>query len=101
MTVHELKMLLENRQKIFLLDVREPDEWNFARIGGTNIPLGELSQRYEEIPHNSPIVCICHHGIRSAQAVQFLRSTGFEEIHNLSGGIDRWSKEIDPKIPTY
>lgn len=97
----ELKTLLDQKKSFILLDVREPEEWKIANIGGILIPLHEITQRYEELDPQSEIVVLCHHGIRSAQATAFLRSQGYHRARNLSGGIDRWSCEVDPKIPRY
>ena len=84
------------------LDVRERWEFAHCRIeGSVNIPLGELTGRYEEIDGERPIVCICHHGIRSLQAAWFLEHAGCIDVVNLAGGIDAWSRQVDASIPTY
>lgn len=90
----------ERAAEIFLLDVREPEERAFAHVGGMHIPLGELTQRVGELPERE-IVVYCHHGVRSLQAAAFLRQAGFAQARSMSGGIDRWSLEIDTKIPRY
>ena len=85
----------------FLLDVRQPEEYETARIeGAVLIPLAELPGRLSELPKDRPLVVMCHHGMRSAHAVHHLREAGFD-AHNLSGGIDSWSRDIDPAVPTY
>ncbi len=87
-----------------LLDVRQPEEHAFAALANsTLIPLGELMMRIAEIEDwkDDEIVVYCHHGIRSAQAVAQLRAMGFADVHNLSGGIDRWTSDVDPKLPRY
>jgi rhodanese-related sulfurtransferase len=85
-----------------LLDVREGWEVATAQIaGGTHIPLREVPQRSAELDDDAEIVCICHHGGRSAQAGMFLESRGFGKIYNLQGGIDAWSRQVDPTVPTY
>ena len=85
-----------------LIDVREPNEHAFARIDGARlIPLRTLPQRSEDLDRETEMVVFCHHGMRSAQAVAFLRSRGFSRARNLAGGIDRWSVDVDPAVPRY
>lgn len=104
MTPHELNEKLSSAQPPRLLDVRQPDEHAFVSLpNSTLIPLGELFPRVDEIEEwrEEEVVVYCHHGIRSAQAVTQLRSLGFTNVHNLAGGIDRWTTEVDPKLPRY
>ena len=89
-----------------LLDVREP--WEFAlaavRIDGLrtlHIPMNEVPGRLAELDAAQPVVCICHHGMRSAQVVAFLERQGFEAAYNLAGGIDAWSEQVDTRVPRY
>ncbi|MFC5430266.1 rhodanese-like domain-containing protein [Paraburkholderia denitrificans] len=85
-----------------LLDVREPWEIETAQIAGCVwIPMNEIPARSEELDDEAPIVCVCHHGRRSASVAMFLESRGFTKVFNLQGGIDAWSREVDPKVPTY
>lgn len=87
-----------------LLDVREPWEHELAAIEGSLLlPLGSVALRAEdELPEKeAPIVIYCHHGIRSMQACAILAALGFHSVFNLTGGIDRYSAEVDPSIPTY
>ncbi|MGI4983446.1 MAG: rhodanese-like domain-containing protein [Janthinobacterium lividum] len=85
-----------------LLDVREPWEVQTAAItGSTSIPMGQIPARSEEIDPDAEVVCICHHGARSAQVAMFLESRGFTQVWNLSGGIDAWSRQVDPSVPSY
>jgi rhodanese-related sulfurtransferase len=85
----------------FLLDVRQPEEYELARIeGAVLIPLGELPGKLDALPKDIPVVVMCHHGMRSAHAVHHLRAAGIDAL-NLTGGIDAWSSEIDPSIPGY
>jgi rhodanese-related sulfurtransferase len=87
-----------------LLDVRQPDEHAFAALpGSTLIPLGELVERVDEIEawKGEEIVVYCHHGVRSLHAIALLRAAGFNKLLNLSGGIDRWSVEVDAGTPRY
>jgi adenylyltransferase/sulfurtransferase len=87
---------------VFLLDVREPEEWELARIeGALLVPLMALPSRLAELPQDRDIVVYCHTGMRSAQAVGFLRSRGFARAWNLAGGIDLWSQQVDPAVPRY
>ncbi len=85
-----------------LIDVREPWELEVAAIdGAVSIPLGQVTARVGEIPQDRPVAVMCHHGGRSAQAVNWLRSQGFDNVMNVTGGIDSWSRLIDPGIPRY
>ena len=99
-TVAEFSHRLQ-KEPLLLLDVREPSEYSIANLGGRLIPLAELPHRYGELEPTSEIVVLCHHGVRSARAVEFLRKVGFEKVKNLVGGIDRWSVLIDPTIKRY
>ncbi|MGZ5018818.1 MAG: molybdopterin-synthase adenylyltransferase MoeB [Chthoniobacterales bacterium] len=101
-SVHELKGKLEAREKFLLVDVRERNEYEIARIDGAKlIPLGEFPRRIAEFDKNSEIVIHCHSGMRSAHAVRLMREAGFEKVSNLAGGIDAWSQEIDASVPRY
>ena len=98
----EIKKRLDQGDSIFLLDVREPQEYAFARIEGAHlIPLGELPYRYQELDAEKEILVYCHHGIRSLQAANFLLQMGFKNVKNLSGGIDAWSLQSDLQVPRY
>src|SRR5581483_2384843 len=100
----ELAKLLQSATPPRLLDVREVDENRFAVIpGSVLIPLGELPNRIEEILpwQDEPMVVYCHHGVRSQRAINLLRQVGFTKLQNLSGGIEAWSNEVDPKVPRY
>lgn len=102
MTASELKASLHAGHRLWLLDVREAWEYSTARIeGATLIPLGDLAARVDEVPREADVVVYCHHGMRSARAVSTLRHAGWERVRNLSGGIDSWSIEADPKTPRY
>jgi adenylyltransferase/sulfurtransferase len=101
MTVRELKARLDNGDNLFLLDVRQPYEFKLVNLGGTLIPLGELPQRVHELDASQEIVVYCHHGMRSAHAVAFLRQAGFANVKNLSGGIDAWAREVEPTMKRY
>jgi sulfur-carrier protein adenylyltransferase/sulfurtransferase len=104
LTVTELKDLLDRGEEITLIDVREPYEWSIANLepqGAKLIPLGELTDRADEIDTDADVVVYCRTGARSARAVEFLRDRGHTRVRNLEGGIRAWSEEIDPSIPTY
>ena len=91
-----------SRPKPLLLDVREPWEVQTAQIAGsTNIPLQQVPTQGLQLDEDAEIVCICHHGARSAQAGMFLEGHGFTKIHNLQGGIDAWSRQVDASVPLY
>lgn len=84
------------------LDVRERWEFAHCRLDGSiNIPLGELAGRYCELDADRPVVCICHHGIRSLQAARFLEHEGYPDVVNLAGGLDAWSLQVDTSIARY
>ncbi len=101
-TVQDLQDLRARQEPHVLLDVREPDEYETARIEGSQlIPLGELPQRLSEVPRGEKIVVHCKLGGRSAKAVALLREQGFDNVWNVAGGIDAWSKQIDPTVPGY
>lgn len=86
----------------FLLDVREPHEYQAAKIDGSVlIPLGELPNRFAEVPKDRPVVVHCRLGGRSAKAVEYLQSQGYTDIRNLSGGIQAWSLQVDASVPQY
>jgi len=100
-TPKELKTRLDRGDDIYVLDVREPHEYQICNIHGHLIPLGELPQRVHELDSSKEIVAHCKSGKRSAQAVEFLQKAGFKKIHNLKGGILAWSDEVDPSVPKY
>jgi rhodanese-related sulfurtransferase len=82
--------------------VREPHEIETAKVAGSvNIPMGEIPARVQELDPEQHIVVMCHRGIRSANVAVWLQRQGFERVQSMRGGIDRWSKEVDPNVPTY
>lgn len=102
MSPAELKAELAGGRKLQLLDVREAWEFQAARIeGSTLIPMGEIRSRFTELDRSSGIVVICHHGGRSMQVAVFLEREGFQDVHNLAGGVDAWARTVDPAMPTY
>jgi molybdopterin/thiamine biosynthesis adenylyltransferase/rhodanese-related sulfurtransferase len=100
-TPRELKGRLDRGDDLFILDVREPHEYQICNLRGQLIPLGELPRRVHELDSSREIVAHCRSGKRSAEAVDFLRKAGFRKILNLKGGILAWSDEVDPSIPKY
>jgi rhodanese-related sulfurtransferase len=90
------------RDKPLLLDVREPWELEKARIpGATHIPMREVPARLGELDADQELVAFCHHGGRSQQVAMFLEKNGFSKVHNLAGGVDAWSRTVDPAVPLY
>jgi adenylyltransferase/sulfurtransferase len=101
MQVEELKQRLDKGDDLFVLDVREPHEYQICNIGGYLIPLGDLPKRVNELDSSKEIVAHCRSGARSAKAANFLRQAGFKKVHNLAGGILAWADRVDPKMPKY
>jgi rhodanese-related sulfurtransferase len=98
----ELKARLDKGDKLVLVDVREDWEYSLAKIeGSTLIPLGTLPQSLAQLNRDSEIIAICHHGMRSADATNFLLQQGFSTVQNLVGGIDAWSTQVDGTVPRY
>ncbi|SRR5579884_2625401 len=100
-SVQELKEWRDSGKAFRLVDVREPDEFAFANLGGTLIPLNTLATHLQDFGPDEDIVVHCRSGGRSAMAVEFLRRNGLPRARNLRGGILAWSKEIDPAVPQY
>jgi sulfur-carrier protein adenylyltransferase/sulfurtransferase len=98
----ELKSRLDKGEDLFILDVREPSEYQINRIpGSTLIPLGELPRRYQELPRDREIIAQCKMGARSAKAMEYLKTVGFTKVKNLRGGILEWIDKVDPTQPKY
>jgi adenylyltransferase/sulfurtransferase len=98
----QLKAWMDEGRPLTVLDVRNPQEWEICRIeGSTLIPLPELQDRLGELDPASTIVTLCHSGMRSARAVNFLRQMGYSRAINLAGGINAWSLQVDPSVPMY
>jgi sulfur-carrier protein adenylyltransferase/sulfurtransferase len=101
-TVEEFKARLDRREDLFLLDVRNPEEFQICRIpGSTLIPLPELPHRVKELDSQRELVVHCKSGMRSLKATQFLRQSGFRRVKSLKGGILAWADKIDPTVPKY
>ncbi|GHA70336.1 rhodanese-like domain-containing protein [Pontibacter akesuensis] len=101
-TVQELKERLSRSSNIQLVDVREPEEFEICNLGGELIPLGELPKQVNRIRRDIPVVMVCHHGFRSAQAMNYLtQRLGFDNLLNLKGGIHAWATQVDTSMATY
>jgi adenylyltransferase/sulfurtransferase len=104
MLPRELAKLIANDHPVHLLDVRQQEEHHFAALpGSTLIPLNELPARTTELtmPKDTLIVVYCHHGMRSLSGAGILQRAGFTNVVSLAGGIDAWSREVDPEVPRY
>ena len=106
LNVDQLQDFVATHPGVLLLDVREAWEVQLARIevAGANalhIPMNQVPQRLDELAELQPIVCICHHGARSAQVVAFLQRQGQAQVYNLAGGVDAWSTQVDRAVPRY
>jgi rhodanese-related sulfurtransferase len=99
----QLKALQKTGEPFLLLDVREPWEFDTAKIeGAKNIPMGDIPTRAnQELDPDAHIVVVCHHGVRSLTVTNWLRQQGFEKVQSMRGGIDGWARTIDPKVPLY
>jgi rhodanese-related sulfurtransferase len=100
-TVEEFQVMRSEEKEHFLLDVREPFEFDIANIGGKLIPMNTIPAHIDGLPHDKPIVVLCHTGRRSHRVMEFLRHSGFTNVLNLTGGIAAWSDRIDPTIAKY
>lgn len=95
-------LLVAHSPDFVLLDCREPEEIAIARIDGAlHIPMGEIPSRLQSLDPAKEYVVFCHHGVRSAHVVSFLRKQEFERVRNMTGGIDAWSRDVDPTVPRY
>jgi adenylyltransferase/sulfurtransferase len=101
LSVKELKKRMDAGEDLFILDVREPFEYQIANIGGKLIPQGEVPQRLAEIDRDREIIVQCKSGGRSQRIAEFLKQSGYPKVANVSGGILAWSDQIDPSVPKY
>jgi sulfur-carrier protein adenylyltransferase/sulfurtransferase len=101
LSVKDLKKRIDAGEDVFILDVREPYEYQIAQIGGKLIPQNDVPQRLAEIPRDREIVVQCRSGARSQKIAEFLKQSGYQQVVNLAGGILAWSDEIDPKVQKY
>ena len=99
----QVKSLQKRGEPFTLLDVREPSEWEKARIEGSkNIPMGDVPTcAHQELDPDDHIIVMCHHGVRSLTVTNWLRQQGFEKVQSMRGGIDGWARTVDPKVPLY
>ncbi len=101
-TPREVKDLLARNDKVLFVDVREQWEYDTARIAGSVlIPLGDIPANLQRLENAEQVVFFCHHGMRSLDAAAWLRAQGVEGARSMSGGIERWSTEIDPSVTRY
>jgi rhodanese-related sulfurtransferase len=104
-TPQAAKDQLNDRKQATLVDVREPVEFALARIEGSElIPMGSIPselQKLEGWADSGDLLILCHHGVRSLQVVMWLRARGVENCFSVAGGIDRWSRDVDPSVPRY
>ena len=101
-TPQELKTRLDRKDPLVLLDVRQDWELRLCRLpGATHIPIEEIEFRTEELNPQDEIVVFCHQGVRSAAVAEYLRQLGFTKVANLAGGLDAWSRAVDPSLPRY
>ena len=98
-TPKDVKTRLDRGEKLHLVDVREPWEYDLCRIEGAKlVPLGSLAASLQTLPDVDEVICYCHHGMRSLDAAAWLRFQGIERAKSLAGGIERWSLEVDPNV---
>ncbi|MEP0365527.1 MAG: rhodanese-like domain-containing protein [Cyclobacteriaceae bacterium] len=100
-TVKELKSMMDSGEDFQLIDVREPNEYEVANIGGELIPLATVPLHVDKFAKDKKVIVHCRSGKRSANAVNFVEQQGYDNLYNLEGGILAWSDEIDPSIPKY
>ncbi len=101
-TVTELSKKMEAGEDLFLVDVREPAEYEICHLPSVLIPLGEIPKNLAAIPKDKPVIMVCHHGFRSAQAIQYLQLRyGYQNLLNLKGGIHAWATQIDLDMAVY
>lgn len=99
----DVKTKLDRAEALTLLDVREPWEFETARIASAKLmPMGDVPSRaHQELDPDEDIVVVCHHGVRSLNVTNWLRQQGFEKAQSMRGGIDAWSRQVDQKVPLY
>jgi rhodanese-related sulfurtransferase len=101
-TAVEVKQRLDRGDKLLLVDVREPLEHALCRIeGAVLIPMGSIPSNLQKLDTDDDVICFCHHGMRSLDVANWLRYQGVKSAKSMAGGIDRWSLEVDPKVPRY
>ncbi len=100
-TVEELKEAMDSGKEFQLVDVREPFEYEVSNLGGVNIPLGSVTLEADSIPTDIPVYMLCRVGRRSAAAIAQLEALGYDNLHNIVGGITEWKNTFDPEMPVY
>ena len=102
-TPEDVKSKLDAHEQFVLLDVREPWEVETAKIDAAKLmPMGDVPSRaHQELDPDGHIIVLCHHGVRSMNVTVWLRQQGFENVQSMRGGIDAWSRQVDPKVPAY
>ena len=102
-TAPEVHRRLKAGEELIVIDVREPEEYQICRIeGATLIPMRQISQQFESLEQSAgPLIVFCHHGVRSLNVVGWLREQGITDCQSIAGGIDAWSREVDPRVPRY
>jgi rhodanese-related sulfurtransferase len=101
-TPSDVKSLLNRNQNLLLVDVREPWETQLCSLPGAQlIPMGAIPANLQKLDVEGDVICYCHHGVRSLDVAVWLRSQGVTGAKSMTGGIDRWSAEIDPTVPRY
>jgi monothiol glutaredoxin len=101
LSVQELRTLMDSGAELHLYDVRTPEEQRKARIAGATLVDARVAAEIEKLPRDARLVFHCHHGGRSQAAAEHFAALGFSNVHNLAGGIDAWSREVDPSVPRY
>lgn len=101
-SAREVKERLDKGEKLLLVDVREPHEYELCHIeGAVLIPMGSIPANLQKLDVDEDVICFCHHGMRSLDVANWLRTRGVTSAKSMAGGIDRWSLEIDPSVPRY
>ncbi|MCC6643976.1 MAG: rhodanese [Polyangiaceae bacterium] len=101
LSVHEYAAMRRRGEAHELVDVRTPAELALARLDGGRLLDDELGEELGAMPRETTLVFLCHHGVRSHAAARAFAARGFARVYNLTGGIDRWSREVDPSVPRY
>ncbi|MBS0663289.1 MAG: sulfurtransferase [Verrucomicrobia bacterium] len=95
-------LVKERPDQCLIIDVREPFELEICRLPGADcVPMGQIPSLLTTLPRDRHLLILCHHGSRSRRVAMFLRAQGFSQVSNIAGGIDAWSREVDPSVPRY
>ena len=101
-TASQLKQRLDAGESLTVIDIREPWELKIAQLDfAQHIPMGQILSRLNDIPHDKPVVIMCHVGGRSAQVTSYLNGIGYDNVLNLDGGISGWAQTVDPSLKRY